>query len=209
LSAEHRRPVTQPSRAFDWVIGSDDAGSALKLANETAWALLHRVRDGADPEVVDRVVHLAAESGIDDVAELWSNASPHTLAGQLWRIYLLQRIVATNPEETAHFFRQGMEAAPTIHPLVAGVADPIAPNSIAELCRTILRGVFAGDLAVALERASSYCRVMSLGTAAVADDRDNFHDEQATMLTTRSLRYSALADELHAGARRWQDGTLG
>ncbi len=223
MSSEHRRPVTQPSATFDWIIGSDDAGAAHRLAQETSWALLDRVRRvtdrsatdhrgtdrEADHEVVERVVSLAASHGIDDIAELWAGSSAHSLAGQLWRIYLLHRIVATDPHGTADLFRAGLSVARTIDPLVAGVAEPIEPESIAALCDTILRGVFTGDLAVALERAASYCRIMSLGAAEIADERDSLDDEHAAELTTRALRYASFAEDLRAGARRWRNGTLG
>lgn len=208
MTAEHRRPLIQPTSSFDWIIGSDDAGASHRLAQETSWALLDRVRSVADHEVVERVVALAAGNGIEDIAELWSDAGSHSLAGQLWRIYLLRRIVESDPPGTAELFRAGLAAAQTIDPVVAGVAEPIAPDSIAALCETILRGVFTGDLAVALERASSYCRVMSLGAAAIADERDAVDDEHAAELTTRALRYSSFANDLRAGARRWRDGTL-
>lgn len=209
MTVDHRRPVLQPSSRFDWIIGNDEAGAAQRLAQETSWALLDRVRSVADKEVVERVVNLASSEGIDDIAELWAESNAHSLAGQLWRIYLLRRIVHADPEGTAELFRYGQAASVTIDPVVAGVADPIAPESIAALCDTILRGIFSGDLAIALERAASYCRVMSLGAAAIADERDQLDDEHASELTTRALRYSAFASELHAGARRWRDGTLG
>lgn len=209
MTTEHHRPVLQPTTAFDWIIGSDDAGASQRLAQETSWALLDRVRRVADPEVVERVVNLAATEGIDDIAELWADSSAHTLAGQLWRIYLLRRIVHADPGGTAELFRHGQAASVTIDPVVAGVADPISPDSIAALCETILRGVFNGDLAVALERAASYCRVMALGATHIADERDLVDEEHAGELTTRALRYSSIAAELHAGARRWRDGTLG
>jgi hypothetical protein len=200
--------MLQPTAAFDWIIGSDEPEAAHRLAQETSWALLDRVRSLADPETVDRVVALAAGPGIDDIAELWSDAGAHSLAGQLWRIYLLHRAVEADPAGTADLFRIGRTAAATIDPVVAGVAEPVTPDSINAMCDTILRGVFTGDLAIALERAASYCRVMSLGAASLADDRD-FHDEQhAGELTTRSLRYATFADELRAGAHRWRDGTL-
>lgn len=208
VTADFRRPITQPTAVFDWIIGSDEPGAAHRLAQETSWALLDRVRKVADPSVVERVVGLAANESIDDIAELWSDASPHSLAGQLWRIYLLRRIVEADPQGAAQLFRFGQQAASTIDPVVAGVAEPVSPESISELCDTILRGVFTGDLAVALERASSYCRVMSLGAAALADERDHHDEDHAAELTTRALRYSSIADELRAGARRWRDGTL-
>lgn len=209
MTVEHHRPVLQPSSNFDWIIGNDEAGASQRLAQETSWALLDRVRSVADQEVVERVVNLASTEGIDDIAELWAESSAHSLAGQLWRIYLLRRIVHADPEGTAELFRSGQAVSRTIDPVVAGVADPIAPDSIAALCDTILRGIFSGDLAIALERAASYCRVMSLGAAAIADERDHIDDDHAAELTTRALRYSTFASELHAGARRWRDGTLG
>ncbi len=215
MSRDYQRPVLQPTASFDWIIGSDEPGAAHRIAQETSWALLNRVRgmahgdaQVADPEVVERVVRLAAGAGIDDIAELWASAGAHSLAGQLWRIYLLHRIAVNDPEGTAELFRIGRIADPTIHSVVAGVAEPVNPDSIAQLCDTILRGVFTGDLAIALERASSYCRIMSLGAASLADDRDASDDEHAAQLTTRALRYAGFADELHAGARRWRDGTL-
>jgi len=200
--------MLQPTDAFDWIIGSDEPGAAHRLAQETSWALLDRVRSVADPEVVERVVMLASQSGIDDIAELWADAGAHSLAGQLWRIYLLHRVAERDPEGTAEIFRIGQAAAVTIDPVVAGVAEPVTPQSIDRLCSTILRGVFRGDLAIALERASSYCRVMSLGAASLADDRELGDGEHASELTTRALRYATFADEFRAGARRWRDGTL-
>ncbi len=208
MSREYQRPVLQPTSSFEWIIGSDEPGAAHRLAQETSWALLDRVRSVADPGVVDRVVAMAAGHGIDDIAELWASAGAHSLAGVLWRLYLLRRIVDSDPEGTAELFRAGQVVSVTIDPIVAGPAEPVNPASIAALCDTLLRGVFRGDFAVALERAASYCRVMSAGAAAIADGRDAFDDEHAAQLTTRALRYSTFAEELHAGSRRWRDGTL-
>lgn len=202
------RPVLQPSAQFDWRIGFDEPGTTSRLAQETSWALLDRVRGVADPEIVDRVVGIAAGDGIDDIAELWSTEGEHSLAGVLWRLYLLRRAVAADDTGSADLFRRGLAAAVTIDPVVAGAAEPVTPASIASLCDTILRGAFLGELDIALERAASYCRVMALGSADLADARDPHNDQHAAHLTTRALRYSTMANELHAGARRWRDGTL-
>ncbi|MBL3698836.1 hypothetical protein D3228_04105 [Leucobacter luti] len=202
------RPVLQPSTSFDWIIGSDEAGAAHRLAQETSWALLDRVRGGTDPAVVERVVGLAAGEGLHDVAELWAGQSAHSLAGVLWRLYLLRRVADADPAGVADQYRRGVSVAHTIDPVVAGAAEPVTPGSVIELCDTILRGVFTGDLGAALDRAASYCRVMALGAADLADTRDAHDDAHAAELTTRALRYSAFAQELSAGARRWRDGTL-
>lgn len=208
MSQEFRRPVLQPSTQFDWVIGSDEAGAAHRLAQETSWAMLDRVRRVADPQVVERVVALAGGEGIDDIAELWADASAHSLAGQLWRIYLLQRVAEADPEGSAELFRLGYSTMTTIDPIVAGVSEPVTPDAVLTLCATILRGVFSGDLALALERAASYCRVMSHGATALADEREPYSTEHASELTTRALRYAQFAEDLRGGARRWRDGTL-
>lgn len=208
MPREHLRPVLQPSESFDWIIGSDEPGAAHRLAQETSWALLDRVRHGADAEVVERVVGLASGGGLDDIAELWSHQSTHALAGVMWRLYLLRRAVAGDAAGSADLFERGVAAASTIDPIVAGASAPVTPESIAELCDTILRGVFTGDLGDALDRAVSYCRIMALGAADLADTRDAHDDEHAEHLTRRALRYSTMAQELHAGARRWRDGTL-
>lgn len=60
VQRDHSRPILQPTYSFDWIIGSDEAGAAHRLAQETSWALLDRVRKGADAAVVDRVVDLAS-----------------------------------------------------------------------------------------------------------------------------------------------------
>ncbi len=208
MSREHQRPVLQPSSQFDWIIGSDEPGAEHRIAQETSWALLNRVREVADAEVVDRVVTLASGEGIDDIAELWSRSGAHSLAGQLWRIYLLHRVADGDPDGSAELFRRGYAEAVTIDPIVVGAPDPVTPEAISALCATILRGVFTGDLAIALERAASYSRIMCLGAAVLADEREPFDPEHASELTARALRYSSFANELHAGARRWRDGTL-
>ncbi|MGO3147977.1 MAG: hypothetical protein ACTIJ6_09905 [Leucobacter sp.] len=209
MTRQHLKPILQPSAAFDWVIGSDDPGASHRIAQETSWALLNRVRRGADPEIVARVLEVASGEGINDIAELWSRESTHTLAGVLWRMYLLRRIVAADAEAAADLFARGSARIGTIDPVVAGAQEPVTPDSIAELCDQILRGAFVGDLGSALDRAASYARIMADGAADLADERDPHDDEHGSLLTKRALRYSKIAQELGAGARRWRDGTLG
>ena len=65
----------------------------------------------------------------------------------------------------------------------------------------ILRGVFDGDLADALERAAAFCRVTAAGALSVADDQEAASPERASELTTRAQRLVTTADELMACAR--------
>lgn len=208
MTREYPSPILLPGYSFDWLVGSDDPGASHRIAQESSWALLDRVRKVADPVIVERVVQLAAGSGLSDIAELWAREGAHSLAGALWRLYLLRRVAGADPELTAELYRRGSSLTVTIDPIVAGVLEPATPASITELCDTILRGAFVGDLGDALERAASYCRIMSLGAADLADTRDEYDDEYAAKLTKRSLRYSTFAHDLHVGATRWRDGTL-
>lgn len=208
MSRDHARPVLQPSYVFDGIIGFDAPEAAHRLAQETSWALLHRVREGADPEIVSRVVAVAAGDGINDIAELWAHESTHSLAGVLWRLYLLRRITVTDPLGTADLFARGSGRIGTIDPIVVGTPEPATPESIASLCDEILRGAFVGDLGATLDRAAAYTRVMAAGAAELADDRDLHDQAHGTELTKRALRYSTIARELDGAARRWRDGTL-
>jgi hypothetical protein len=222
VSREYPRPILQPSAKFDWIIGSADPAITHRLAQETAWALLDRVRSVADPAIVARVVAIADPNGvhegagadedapgIDDIAELWSDSGAHSLAGVLWRLYLLRRIAAGDPDGTAELYRLGAERATrTIDPIVAGLDAPASPDAVVGLCDTILRGVFAGDFAAALDRAASTCKLLSLGSAALADERDLHDDGHAGELTTRALRYDEFHRDLRAWAKRFAAGTL-
>lgn len=208
MTREHPRPILQPNTAFDWVVGSDDPEASHRIAHETSWALLNRVRQVADPAIVARVIEVASGEGINDIAELWARESTHTLAGVLWRLYLLRRIVDADAEGAADLFRRGSERIGTIDPIVAGASEPVSPTSVAQLCDSILRGAFVGDLGSALDRAAAYSRVMSSGAAELADEREILAPEHSTELTTRALRYATISRELDAGARRWREGTL-
>lgn len=208
MTREHQRPILQPSASFEWIVGASDPGASHRIAQETSWALVNRVREGADPAVVARVIEVASGEGINDIAELWSRESTHSLAGVLWRLYLLRRIVAADAAGSADLFARGASRIGTIDPIVAGAAEPVSPESIAALCDRVLRGAFVGDLGDALDRAAAYARVMAAGAAELADERDPHDASHGTELTTRALRYATIARELDAGVRRWRDGAL-
>jgi hypothetical protein len=74
------------------------------------------------------------------------------------------------------------------------------------LADTVLAGVFTGDLAVALERAGSFCRVVSTGLAVVADDDpEEVRAHRTTHLAGDLVRTAA---ELETAAGRWREGSL-
>ncbi|MBC9943799.1 hypothetical protein ICL81_04565 [Leucobacter sp. cx-328] len=208
MSRDFQKPMVQPNHAFNWVIGAEDPSIENQLAHDTSWALLHRVRQTADPVVIARVLEIAAGDGISDLAELWSKQSTHTLAGVLWRLFLLRRVVASNAEMTAELFRRGSARIGTIDTAVAGAMEPVTPETITDLCDTILTGAFVGDLGDALDRAVAYAKIMSMGSADLADSLDTDRPAEASKLTARALRYASIGAELAAGSERWRFGEL-
>ncbi|KAB1643077.1 DNA-directed RNA polymerase subunit beta [Gulosibacter chungangensis] len=202
------RPVNMPIHAFDNFIGGEDPAHASRLARNTAQALLHRVREADDPDVIERTVGYARHNGLADLAELWSNANPHSLAGSLWRLYLVHEAIAQDPESSSYIYRRGVSVDTSIHHIVAGAVEPTGPLEIRSLTETIFRGAFSGDFEDALDRAAAFCSVMSLGCASIAADHEHSEPERASRATKRSARYLGFAKDLAASARLWRKGLL-
>lgn len=173
------------------------ATSPEEVAHRTAQAVLNAGRETEDPAVRERLLRLAEEVGVDELAELW-RASPHdTLPGTLWALYLLRTWVRHHGAEAARLFSAGRRAA-EVSSVVAGVAEPPGPQEVAELGDAVLTSAFTGDLADALERAAAFCRVVAAGRAA--------EDEPAQhVLGHGNLRMAA---ELEHAAALWRKGAL-
>jgi hypothetical protein len=206
--AEFNKPALIGGNEFEAFRGGDDPAAVLRAAHDSARQLLARARDADDPAVVDRLVTYTDEHGIDALAELWARSSPHSLPGALWRIYLVRVLIRQDPDGVALLFQRGTEVLSTIDPVVAGAPLPAGPAEITELADRILRGVFDGDFAIALERAAAFCRVTAAGALSIADDQEAVSPERSTELTTRAQRLVTTADELMACARMSRADTL-
>jgi hypothetical protein len=202
------KPTLFPGGMFEAFLGGDDPARISRVAHETAQALLARVREDPDPEVVDRLVAYTDAHGIDAIAELWSRSNAKSLPGALWRIYLLRLLIRQDAEGTAFLYQRGSEVLTSIDPVVAGAPNPTGPAEITDLADRILRGLFEGDFAVALDRAAAFCRVAAAGSASVADDREPLDPERGSELTTRAFRFTRTAEELTACARLWRSHSL-
>lgn len=211
MAADFHRPTRLPPGMFDDLVGGQDPAQLSRIAHDTAAALLARVRTDPDPAVVDRLVSYTDRHGIDAIAELWSHASAKSLPGALWRIYLLRTLIRQDPTGIALAYQRGAAVSRTIDQVVAGAVQPTGPDEVRDLADRILRGAFAGDFAVALERAAAFCRVVAAGTADLADDADavdRVAPERSAELTRRSLRLVELADELMSCAKLWRHESL-
>jgi len=208
MADDFHKPTQFSGAKFESLKGGEDPAQISRIAHETAQALLARVRESPDPEIVDRLVAYTDEHGIDAVAELWSRATPRSLPGALWRIYLVRLLIRQDAEGTSFLYQRGTDVAVTIDPVVAGAAVPTGPAEIILLADEILRGLFTGDFAIALDRAAAFCRVIATGCASVADDLDHTEPGRSSELTTRALRFSTTAQEFTSCARLWRSDSL-
>jgi len=206
--ADFHKPTQYSGDKFDTFEGGSDPAQLLRIAHDTAHALVRRGRETQDPATLDRLVSYTDANGIDAIAELWARSSPRSLPGALWRIYLVRLMIRQDAAGATHYFQRGSELLATIDPIVAGAPEPIGPTETVQLADEILRGLFRGDFAIALDRAASFCRVLSAGCASAADDADLTAPERATDLTTRADRLALIADELAACARLHRAGNL-
>jgi hypothetical protein len=205
---EFHKPVRRPAELFDRRFASEDPAELSRVAHSTAAALLSRVREDPQADVVDRLVAFTDQHGIDDIADLWSRSPAKSLPGALWRLYLLQLMIHDDPQTAALMYERGRVEIASVDPVVAGAPSSAGPDELVAVVDTILRGVFEGDFAVALERAAAFCRVQASGAVHLADDSEPTEPERATSLTTRALRLATYATDLSACASLWRRDAL-
>lgn len=173
-----------------------------ELAATTAEAVLAagRTDDAGSRTDVELLVGLADTVGLDTLRALWGGAEPVTLAGSLWALYLLRSWCQTNPAEVARLWALG-EPVAQADSVVAGVSLLADEAAMVVLADAILTGMFDGDVAVTLERASATFRVLAAGRRQLAGGGDS----SDLRLAARNERAAAALAE---AARRWRVGTL-
>ena len=196
------RPTLRPAETLEDVAGGVDPLEAIEAAHRTAELVVGRGRDRrGDAGLTARLIRLVEELGLATVAEMWADRPARTLPGALWRLYLLHEWVLRQPVDVGRQFASGAAHA-EVYRAIVGVAEPPDPEALRRLTEEILSGVFTGDLALALERASAFCQVMAVGLADPAAD-----DVPADQVR-RAARLRDTADDLKACARLWRKGDL-
>jgi hypothetical protein len=193
-----RRPAMMSPAAMEAFGGTVDPMQEIEAAHQTAAVLVHAGRAANNPIVTARLVDLVEELGLSTVADLWAHRPARSLPGALWRLYVLREWVRRAPDEASLDYTAGVRFADVDH-AVAGAAEPPGPSEVTTLADAILAGVFEGDLAVALERAAAFCRVVAAGRA------DRSEGEEAA---TRAAHLLDTADDLTAAASLWRQGEL-
>lgn len=210
MSRRHHRPRYTDPAQFDEEPAATDPATSAEVAHRTATVIVSAARgEDADPEVAARLHGLVSEVGLGTVAALWADRPARSLPGVLWRLYLLREWVERQPLEIGRTFLRGSQQAEVAR-AIAGVAEPPDPDALRRLAQQILSGAFSGDLALALERAGAFCRVLSTGLAS-----DTEHEgwtevelETGSVQVGRAERLQTMAADLEAGARAWREETL-
>lgn len=194
----HRPGLYADLTGFIDAAGGVTPESRAEIAAATAAVVVQAGRNaegGAPDRDGQRFVALADEVGLDTLAALWRDADPVSLPGALWTLYLLRQWCRTDPEDVTRLWRAG-EPLAAADAAVAGVASYADAADIERVADAVLGGVYRGDLAVALERAAAFFRVVATGRRA------------AELGADRADRNERAALSLTEAARRWRAGTL-
>ncbi len=180
---------------FHLLPGEDGPTTRAETGARIAELLVRGARTSGDAAVVERMVSLADDHGLELVADLWQQAPHDSLAGVLWRLYLLRAWVRRDPVRAAREFDAGRRHAPVAE-VVAGVVEPPGPTEVCQLVDEVLRGVARGDLAMTVERAAAFARVVAIGRA---------HLDAPVLSAARLL---GTAEQLEEAARLEREGAL-
>jgi hypothetical protein len=164
---QHHRPMTPGGLFFEALVGGTDPALVSEAADRAATLLVRGARDAGDAETADRLLHLADTEGIETIAEVWAGAPADSLAGCLWRLYLLRSWVYADPAGVSREFEAGRRSAQVAR-VVAGVADPPGPEQLKAMVDEVLRGIAGSDFADVLLRAAAFARVVATGRASLS-----------------------------------------
>ncbi len=159
--------MTPGGMFFEALVGGTDPALVSEAADRAAYLLVRGARTSDDRDVAERLLHLADTEGIETIAEVWSGSPADSLAGCLWRLYLLRSWVYADPAGVAREFEAGRRSAQVAR-VVAGVADPPGPDQLKAMVDEVLRGIAGSDFADVLLRAAAFARVVATGRASLS-----------------------------------------
>ncbi len=164
----HHRPLARWSDYFDEFEGGADPALVSEAADLAAVLLVRGARGSGDAAVADRLLHLADVEGIETIAEVWAGSPSDSLAGCLWRLYVLRAWVYADPLQVSREYDAGRSRA-EVAEVVAGVADPPGPAELQAMVDEVLRGIVVADFADVLLRASAFARVVAAGRSQLQE----------------------------------------
>ena len=179
---------------FATIVGGEDPARVSEAADLAANLLVRGARKNGDPEIAERLLHLAETEGIETIAEVWAGSPADSLAGCLWRLYLLRSWVYADPVGVAREFDAGRARA-AVDDVVAGVAHPPGPDELRQMVDEVLRGIAGSDFADVLFRAAAFARVVATGRARLDDASEE--DVQRMLVLAEQLEAAGHQELAH------------
>ena len=198
MSRDHHRPLALGAAYFESVADGPAPDEVREIAERTATVLVRGARAEGDADLAERVVHLADTEGMETLADLWASCTPDSLAGALWRLYVIREWIHVDPVRASRAYDAG-EGTAQVARAVAGVADPPTPEAMCAVIDDVLRGIVSSDFADVLWRASAVLHVLGAGRALTESGASSIR-ESARMIT--------LAEELERAGHLELSGRL-
>ena len=98
MTQRPRKPALFAGHEFSAFVGGEDPAQVSAVAHDVARALLSRVKADTDGIALEKAMAYVDENGLEDLAELWSATSAHSLPGALWRLYVVRDLIHRQAE---------------------------------------------------------------------------------------------------------------
>ena len=164
MTRSYHRPALPGAEVLESIVGGTDPALVSEAADRAATLLVRGAHDSTDAQIADRVLRLADTEGLETLADVWAGSPADSLAGCLFRLYVLRAWVYADPTLASRQFESGRGSAQFAQ-VVAGVADPPGPDQLKAMTDEVLRGIAEGEFADVLLRASAFARVVAAGRA--------------------------------------------
>ncbi|QTG75745.1 hypothetical protein [Trueperella pecoris] len=199
-----RRPAQLKPEQIELIEGDADTAATSELAHTSAQAI---VPLGAgreeDPEVVERVLTLIREEGIDTIAESWVNSPEESLPGVLWRGFLLSEWIRRYPGEVEERYAAARQALGQAEP--SKLEQVPAPRDVRAKWDKVFEGNFKGDFADVLRGSARLTDFLGrVQPTWIADDAH----PMATEVTRRDTAMLRTAEEFRVAGERLMKGFL-
>lgn len=198
-SRDHHRPATPGAAFFEALPAGLDPEERQRVADRTATVLVRGASQADDAEVAERVMGLADAEGLESLADLWSHSAPDSLAGALWRLYVVRAWIHADPHRAATAFEAGQGTA-QVSRVIAGVSDPPTPDSLCATIDDVMRGIVHGAFVDVLWRAAAVVHVLAAG--------QGLRQSVGTSTVREAARLMSLAEQLEGAGHLEDSGRL-
>ncbi|WP_077138391.1 hypothetical protein [Flaviflexus massiliensis] len=201
MNKRPRRPAQIDPEQVEYLTGEPDPAFSSELAHVSAQALVPTdSRQNIDDDVRERVLELIASEGIDLVAEAWVRAPADTLAGAMWRGYLLAEWIRREPSDVARRYAASVAMQGEEQDALPGNPDSIRARWVA-----VFEGIGAGDFQSLLHDSARFASFLGdLDAVWIASDNHAL----ATQVTRRNEALLVTARELAEATVLFADGRL-